>query len=553
MIDWTRLFHARGVATDIPGQLAALRGTDRSAAFDASMFLWSHLFAGDRLAPATAPTMRLLGEMLNDPALGAGDDGIRDNILFFIREIARVATGADVEKLRGHIDLDDTAVAWLDDYLAQPHPPGLANWIDTDAPGRVLLDAALVACADLLPDVFATVWPIPAGWAPWTRAMAGTAAVMLVRHPALDGSRHGVIAFHEDEARAATDRRACASYVIGLGELGLAPHAWLGDPRLAVRTCAALAPALAADDTATEILVRAAEHPRAFDHAFTEPFTEPAYRLMIPPQFERFPHRQVIRTVCERVTDFRRLVAAAVAAVDLRTSYRPIPEFGPYLPVAFPAGLPDDGTISLHQQAFARAIADRDDLWDGTYHGVPEMLAAAGLPQDRESWSNVRMATNRDAAGRAVYESTDLLAITAAQAVRKRPAAYLGVTRSSPDLLRNLLGFVATDNVSVRTTAPLRFTAEGNGTLLAASDVEAIATARAIGNPEYFALGAAAAVSLWVTVHWWADGVAYRQQFVDHTEVGPIQTLGSANRADGFRIDFELDREWLPPGAHFPR
>lgn len=368
-----------------------------------------------------------------------------------------------------------------------------------------------------------------------------------------DGTdRDELIAFHAEAAAATADRAECASHVIGLGELGLAPRAFLDDPRLAVRVCAALAPALAADSTAVDVLVRAAEHPRAFDHSFTEPFADPAYPLVIPPQFQDRPHRVLIRAVCERVSESPRLFGAALAAMELRDTHQPKPEFGPYLRVAFPAGLTDNATASHHQQAFARAIADRDDLWDDTYLGVADVFAAAGLPYDRERWRNVRASDRREAEGRPTHDSATIVVITAARAIRKRPAMYLGVARTSPDLLRNLLHVVATDAVTVRAEAPLRFAVEAGGTTLPLSAVESIATAQALGSPAYFGLSVAAALSLRVSVWLWVDSVAYRQQFVDHVPMAPIQTLGPADREDGYRIVYELDRDWLPPGAQLP-
>jgi hypothetical protein len=76
-IDWAGLFHSRGSATDVAAQLEALCGTDRDACFDASMFVWSRLFANGMLTPATAAALPLLAGMLDDPALGAGDQGVR--------------------------------------------------------------------------------------------------------------------------------------------------------------------------------------------------------------------------------------------------------------------------------------------------------------------------------------------------------------------------------------------------------------------------------------------------------------------------------------------
>jgi hypothetical protein len=300
------------------------------------------------------------------------------------------------------------------------------------------------------------------------------------------------------------------------------------------------------------VLISAAEHPRTFDHSFTEPFVPRAYRLMIPPQLQDWPHRVLIRTVCQRTTDFRRLTAAAVAAVDLRHHYRPEPEFTPYLPVAFPCGLPADQRLSPHQRAFAHAIAHRDELWDGTYHGVASAFAAASLPADRASWLD--LATRQPPADPAphTYSAASIVVMTSAAAIRKRPAMYLGVPRTSPDLLGNLIALLTARQTRIRIEAPLRLTVEVDNPVPALSEIDAIATARAIGAAPYYAWSVAAALSIWVTVHLHTSGLAYRQQFVDQVPAGPIETCDPTHSDNGLRIVFELDPEWLPPGARLP-
>ncbi|GAA2543890.1 hypothetical protein GCM10010435_10330 [Winogradskya consettensis] len=53
--------------------------------------------------------------------------------------------------------------------------------------------------------------------------------------------------------------------VLGLGELGVAPAEWLTDADFGVRVCAALAPGLAGDETAAEVLRFALLDPAALD------------------------------------------------------------------------------------------------------------------------------------------------------------------------------------------------------------------------------------------------------------------------------------------------
>ncbi|GAA2365624.1 hypothetical protein Cme02nite_31220 [Catellatospora methionotrophica] len=504
----------RVLAVDLATALSELCDTDPDRAGAAYSSLWPSVFANGRLTPHTAWAVGELVAVLGDPALGAGDATIRNGVLFLLREIARVT--ADVDAV------------------------------------RVSKGGPLADCFALLPEVFASVWPIPPGWPSWTRTMAASTAAMLVRHPRLVTRRADVIAYHQETALATADRRECASLVFGLGELGVAPRNWLDDPRLAVRTCAALAPALSDDPDATEVLARAAERPRAFDHSFTEPFVPAAHRMMYLPQLREPPHRALIRTVCERTGDFGRLVHGALSAVGLRGAVRPVAEFGPYLRHAFPAGLPVGDVVSTEQERFARALTDRDELWDGTCAGVGEMFAAAGLPHDREQWCEVRVPVALDGAGRPTYDGVRIFLTLPTWSVRASPQLFLSADRTDPDLLRKLLDVVSAGEVAVEFEGPLQFSAAATGVEAGQLDVGELVARGPYNCQPHYGVGVAAALSLWVSAYQWRDGIAYRQQFVDGVPAGPVETLGPADRADGYRFVFELDPEWVPPGIRLP-
>ncbi|MDG6106695.1 GNAT family N-acetyltransferase [Dactylosporangium aurantiacum] len=113
---------------------------------------------------------------------------------------------------------------------------------------------------------------------------------------------------------------------------------------------------LVVDEAVLARLIRAAEHPRAFDHACRTP----------PDRWPHpgTPHDALITAVCQRVDDFRRLLEAALAAVELRDF-----SFAPYLRVAFPAGLAFDEPTPA-QDCFAQ------DLGTG---GIPSTQRHYGL------------------------------------------------------------------------------------------------------------------------------------------------------------------------------
>jgi hypothetical protein len=547
---WERLFHALGPAGDLPAILTALCGSDSVAAGEAFAALWPLVFAGGRLTPATPKAVRHLVSVLHDPALGAGDHTIRPGVLFLLREIARVT--ADAEEVRHHAAVDGNVQDWLAGHLAHPSPPAVHEWSDGDGPGRVLLHNAVVDSFGLLPQVFAAVWPIPAAWPARTRVMAAAATAMLVRHPELADRRSEVIAYHQETARHTADRHDCAGLVLGLGELGVAPRDWLDDPRLAVRTCAALAPALADDAEATEVLIRAAEHPRAFDHSFTEPFVAPAYRVMCPPQLQEGPHRVLIRTVCERVGDFGRLFHAALAAADLRGFDSFAVESGPYLRRAFPAGLVEDGTATGEQIAFAEALASRDELWKAGNNRAAEAFAAAGLPHDRERWRSVRSPVVLDSAGRPTYEGLRLVSIPPVRLVRESTRRFFSANRTDPDLMSKLLSALSSRGDAVTVEGPRQFSMTVPTDDVPELDVDELVRHGLFGPDRIYGLGLAALLSLWVSVYRRHAGIEYRQQFVDGMPAGPIERLGPADHDDGYRFVFELDPDWLPRGARLP-
>ncbi|MEU8820156.1 hypothetical protein [Actinoplanes sp. NPDC048796] len=259
MSTWDRAFHAYGPARDGGEMMEALRRGDES--WRPYWFLWSALYCDGHLTPATALGLRYLAETVGTDDFGGPDPTLREAAVWWIRDVARAAlTGAEPRR-------DEPAVnAWLDEYLR--HDRSIFDWDDRDAPGQAVLAAARADCRDLLPSCFA---PLPALLTPQRperlRAAAASAAAALVAHPGLRRHRAEIVTYHADEARHGSPLHR-ASMLLGLGELGGSTRKWLTDPELGVRVCAALAPGLAADEDATEVLRSAALDPAALDAAF---------------------------------------------------------------------------------------------------------------------------------------------------------------------------------------------------------------------------------------------------------------------------------------------
>ncbi|WP_430785427.1 hypothetical protein [Actinoplanes sp. G11-F43] len=288
-----RAFHAYGPADTGYDLLDRLRTGDADFVQDAGWlqpytFLWSALYCGGRITPATYLGLRFLAPAVAADDFGGPDPSLRWAVLWWIRDVARAVLDlGDDRSVAAHRD-EPVVHAWLDEHLRQQR--SIFDWDAGDEPGRVLLAAARVDCHDYLPATYRLVSPLLATDAPERlRSAAAGAAAALVSHPDLRGHRDQVIAFHRDEATAGTSVHR-AGMLLDLGELGGSTRDWLTDPHLGVRVCAALSPGLATDPQATAVL-RAAD-PDALDHAFGDMFLH--------------QHARLSQVVAEALTDPRR-------------------------------------------------------------------------------------------------------------------------------------------------------------------------------------------------------------------------------------------------------
>ncbi|MCO8270538.1 hypothetical protein M1L60_08000 [Actinoplanes sp. TRM 88003] len=283
--EWDRAFHAYGPARGGDVLLEVLRRGVEEAHIEEHpdaiwwqqpyVFLWSALYRGGRITPATVLGLRYLTEAVTADDFGGADQSLLPAVLSWLRDVSRAAlagpdpgdqpavsgaasAGADLNDARRvAARRDEPAVtAWLDEYLRTER--SILEWTDSDEPGRILLAAARVDCVDFLPHCFEAVSVLLAPHHPDNvRAAAASAAASLVGHPELRRHRDEMIAYHAREARHGAPHHR-ASMVVGLGELGGVTRPWLDDPELGVRVCAALAPGLAGDPAAFEVLRDAA-------------------------------------------------------------------------------------------------------------------------------------------------------------------------------------------------------------------------------------------------------------------------------------------------------
>jgi hypothetical protein len=262
-------FHAYGPSVDDIALLEALRqGDDRPQGHDEPFwrapysFLWSALYCGGRLTPATVEGIRYLVRTIGEPGFGGDDPTLRHAALWFLREVAGVVL-AGVDRAAASRRDEPEVREWLAAYLLEAR--SVLDWTEADAPGEVLLAAARVDCFDLLPDVYAAVEPLLADPAPRLRSVAASAAEVLSRHPDLVAHRPRLLTYHLAEC-ISDDPHHRASMLLGAGDLGASPRAWLHDAHPGVRVCAALAPNLVDDPEAIAVLLaEATRNPAVID------------------------------------------------------------------------------------------------------------------------------------------------------------------------------------------------------------------------------------------------------------------------------------------------
>ncbi|GIH08462.1 hypothetical protein Rhe02_65290 [Rhizocola hellebori] len=561
------LFHAYGVAADAALHLDALSRNELTAVDDESAdgfhtqvpysYLWSALYGGGLLTPATVPALRILAGRVTDPDFGRDDETLREGVLHFIHEIARtVLTVDDVAGLRVLAAGRRTAgvQAWLDKFLAAPRP--VFHWTVDDEPGRVLMAAAVVDCHDLLPEVYAAIEPLlHEPWPTRTRQQAAHAAARLVTHPDLAALRAPLLDYHERLAATVADPRHRASLVAGIGRLGGQPRAWLDDVHLGVRACAALAPALATDPVALKLLEAVSRAPRALHAAFGEGL---ASRTLDPYA------AQVADTFCDRVGSFDELYESALATLPFDAIWLSAQDAGkraacePYLRVAFPNGLPESGRVTARQGNFAKAAFGRDELWADPDGSWLSSLRHLGLPTDRLRW--------RAAGHLPTLPTEDILTITWRSVARNRPEMYTGARRTDPVLPTRLVERAV--EALVEAEAPEAYIviaddhtfAMGSAGRLASYPVDVKSLWKGMkassfppiwvpGLPPPFGIvGFIDAYCAQVTINAWVDGTAYTQDFVDGIALTPPQEAGHAART-GYQATFHLDTVWLPRAA----
>jgi hypothetical protein len=226
--------------------------------------------------------------LLDDPRLGPDDPSLRDAMLAYLQNFAAAADIGDREGAI-RVDVGQRAAelsAWTECYLAATLDERALMWTDPTGLGELVLDQASLACFDAVPAILPRVLSHLSSALPRRRVCAAAAVGELARHPSASARRPALIRELTSMATSADTTYDLASIVIAIGRLGGDTRQWLGDPRPGVRGSAALAPALADDERATEVLISMSRSLEAFITSFGD--MAPPQHFMIPPQRDLF-------------------------------------------------------------------------------------------------------------------------------------------------------------------------------------------------------------------------------------------------------------------------
>ncbi|MDB6173171.1 MAG: hypothetical protein JWL59_2482 [Chthoniobacteraceae bacterium] len=360
--EWSRLQHAYGHATDTPKHLRALLEKDAEARKEAIFHLWSAVIHQGTPWTATAPTAAVVAGLLSDERIDRGD---RANLLSFLVSVAEVAAQPDPAEelvLQAVVDIGSLPGADNEEAIYQ-----------SDEEMDACYARAILGCIQVAPLLLRTMLRELDDSNAAVRMRAAMGAVVLMRVNSL-GNRTGEIKSRLlSMAQATHNNDERGALLLSMGELGFSPIDYLADPSGAVRMCAALAPGLAENPAAIDVLIEILqEHAGSIEEWFMEN----------PPQFSMHPRFAVVRRLLDQVRDFERLAGAAVAVLEVTAKYSVDFDWGPLLAAAFPEG---NGKLSTHARCrFLSALVEKEEFWDPNFGNALKWFQMAGLPYNRD-------------------------------------------------------------------------------------------------------------------------------------------------------------------------
>ncbi|MFI6576235.1 hypothetical protein ACIBFB_10550 [Nocardiopsis sp. NPDC050513] len=254
--DWSRLLHARGIATDAPEALAPLLDWDETGWRRALDYLYDSVLGGGGVHPATVPAVQFVTGLLDHPVAdtvppweGPWPRTLRGVLLEFLGAAARAASANECAgELGAAAEVGEDAVEDLVRAVADEDAAVDADAMEaayTAVGWRAVLDMRVAA-----PELYDAVRPYLTDADRHVRQRAveaaGEFAFLAGLEPDLSGAMD--LAGTRDEG---------AAIVLALGRNGHDTAAYLTHADPAIRACAALAPAVRGDAAATRELVSA--------------------------------------------------------------------------------------------------------------------------------------------------------------------------------------------------------------------------------------------------------------------------------------------------------
>jgi hypothetical protein len=363
-IDWSRLHHAYGRATDTPEHLRALLQEDLESRKQAISHLWSAIIHQGTAWTATGPTALVVAGLLSDERIDRGES-IRANLLAFLVSVAEAPKQADLSIE----ELERMAAFDIEPFLDSEDDEAI---YENEEAINSFYARAILGCIRVAPVLMKVMLEGLNHSSPRVRSCAAMGAVTLAKTDSLQSYTKDLESQLLALARGARDSDERSAHVLALGDLGYSPIAFLEDASPAVRMCTALAPSLATDLAAIAELIRVLESAARIDDWFVER----------PPQFSMRPRFIVVARLVERVKDFERLAAAAEAVAQVTWKFGVDFDWGPLLVAAFPDG---SGIVRTEaQRRFLRALVSKAELWDPTCGNAYKWFKRAGLPYDRQ-------------------------------------------------------------------------------------------------------------------------------------------------------------------------
>ena len=391
-VHWEWLFHAYGVAEETPEKLRGLTSEDaalREAGID---HLEGVVLHQGTIYAATAPAVRVVAGILNEPILR---EPLDDEAPTLRAGVAESFSG--LEALLGFLAEAGESLAWADEVEEVEEPTEkqmkkLAKHLRKDEDGEddkgwlspmveVMMKRAVLDLRAMAPEVLEAIVPFVLDENPEIAQAAmnavGKWSAVQVGSPQAEAAAQVL----RTRLEAATHRNEKANLVLALGEMGQDVSAWLDDEDEAVRACAAL---FVRTSQANEILIGALTHPEQVNSWFAS--AKPAYF----PLHVRF---RLLGEVIERGVTIEQVLPAAVALISQSSAMAADAEWGPILRVTFPDAQYVSGSgvrpplpehLTAAQRAVLEALVANENLWDPTNGNARFARMEVGLPNTRE-------------------------------------------------------------------------------------------------------------------------------------------------------------------------